>query len=382
MKISLHGLRLVLAGIAFSAAMSGAPAPAEGVWKTAFFKRGFVGNYKAAWAGGKAGEGFLRLPVMMPFDGTQVRVWMHSGRDIEVVLGDMNLAPGVDRQGATDGRFFPVTFGGAPAVTIEPKKKDFSSDESPVPIHAGLWYLQENYKSEQYLYAYDADGMFRAGAADQKNLAADAYRKGSWAGNVYRIDVLTTDPRPVIVCFGDSITQGAYTTPSSGNRYPALLGALINRPVLNLGVNGDLAKYARGLQGTVGSLDGVDTVVFLMGINDIISGSVSSAEDYAKNIGAVVAGVKKSGRKFYIGTITPAGGYAKFDADPAKEALRQAINAWIRTSSGADGVIDFDEALRDPKNPARMRADCQADWLHPNDAGAQAMARAAAAVLK
>ena len=382
MPISRHLLCFLLSSFIGGLVFAADAPPSKAEWKTAFFKRGFVGNYKAAWAGGKVGEGFLRMPVMMPFDGTQVRVWMHSGRDIEVVLGGLNLAPGVDRKGTTDGRFFPVTVGGAPGVTIEPKKQDFVSDESPMPIRAGLWYLQENYTSEQYLYAYDADGMFRAAAADQKTVVEDSYRKGSVAGNVYRIDVLTTDTRPVIVCYGDSITHGAYTTPNSGNRYPALLGGLINRPVLNLGVNGDLAKYARGMPGIINSLDGVDTVVFLMGINDIVSGSVPSADDYAKNISSVVAGVKQRGRKFYIGTITPAGGYTKFDADPAKETLRQAINAWIRTQKDADGVIDFDAALRDPKNPVRLRDDCQTDGLHPNDAGAQAMARAAAAVLK
>jgi len=41
-------------------------------------------------------------------------------------------------------------------------------------------------------------------------------------------------------------------------------------------------------------------------------------------------------------------------------------------------VIDFDAAVRDPKDPSRLRADYQpGDWLHANDAGYKAMAGAA-----
>ena len=72
------------------------------------------------------------------------------------------------------------------------------------------------------------------------------------------------------------------------------------------------------------------------------------------------------------GTIIPYQGAFYFT--PAGEAVRQAVNAWIRTGGVFDGVIDFDAAIRDPANPARMRPDLQSgDWLHPNDAGYRAM---------
>jgi lysophospholipase L1-like esterase len=57
------------------------------------------------------------------------------------------------------------------------------------------------------------------------------------------------------------------------------------------------------------------------------------------------------------------------------EAMRQAVNHWIRTSRAYDAVIDFDKAIRDPAHPARLRpAYDSGDNLHPNDAGYQAMA--------
>ncbi len=59
-----------------------------------------------------------------------------------------------------------------------------------------------------------------------------------------------------------------------------------------------------------------------------------------------------------------------------KEAKRQAVNEWIRTSGAFDGVIDFDKVVEDPQNPGRIQAQFdKGDHLHPNDAGYEAMAQ-------
>ncbi len=53
------------------------------------------------------------------------------------------------------------------------------------------------------------------------------------------------------------------------------------------------------------------------------------------------------------------------------------MNQWIRTSNAYDAVIDFDKAIRDPGNPAKiLPAYDSGDNLHPNDAGYKAMADA------
>ncbi len=60
-----------------------------------------------------------------------------------------------------------------------------------------------------------------------------------------------------------------------------------------------------------------------------------------------------------------------------KEAVRQAVNTWIRTSGLFDGVIDFDAVLRDPDHPSRLLPRfASPDHLHPNDVGYQSMADA------
>ena len=59
------------------------------------------------------------------------------------------------------------------------------------------------------------------------------------------------------------------------------------------------------------------------------------------------------------------------------EAIRQELNAWIRTSGAYYGVIDFDAAVLDPQRPLWFlpRYD-SGDHLHPGDAGYEAMATA------
>jgi len=61
----------------------------------------------------------------------------------------------------------------------------------------------------------------------------------------------------------------------------------------------------------------------------------------------------------------------------SKEAVRQSLNEWIRTSGAFDGVIDFDKVVRDPDHPSRLLPRfASEDHLHPNDAGYSAMADA------
>ena len=54
---------------------------------------------------------------------------------------------------------------------------------------------------------------------------------------------------------------------------------------------------------------------------------------------------------------------------PENEAKRQAVNRWIRTGGAFDAVVDFDAAVRDPANPARLAPAYDFDGLHLTDAG-------------
>ena len=61
----------------------------------------------------------------------------------------------------------------------------------------------------------------------------------------------------------------------------------------------------------------------------------------------------------------------------AGEAIRAALNAFIRTGDALDAVIDFDAVERDPNDPRNFRPGFNdGDRLHPNDAGYKAMSDA------
>jgi lysophospholipase L1-like esterase len=78
-----------------------------------------------------------------------------------------------------------------------------------------------------------------------------------------------------------------------------------------------------------------------------------------------------AGLRIYGATITPFEGSADYTSEG--EADRQAMNSFIR-SGAFDGVVDFDAAVRDPANPARLRPEFEGTGhLHPNDAGYAAM---------
>ncbi len=69
-------------------------------------------------------------------------------------------------------------------------------------------------------------------------------------------------------------------------------------------------------------------------------------------------------------TLTPYAGSRAYSE--AGEAIRQAVNTWIRTSNAFDAVVDFDAATRDPKQPNRLRPEADSpDDAPPGRSGLQ-----------
>lgn len=105
-----------------------------------------------------------------------------------------------------------------------------------------------------------------------------------------------------------------------------------------------------------------------------------SAEDIIVGYEQLIARAHGKGLRILGATLTPFedtfAGHPLFGYyDETKEAKRQAVNRWIRTSGAFDGVIDFDAATRDPNRPKHIRAEFDSgDHLHPQDTGYQAMA--------
>jgi lysophospholipase L1-like esterase len=207
------------------------------------------------------------------------------------------------------------------------------------------------------------------------------------------IDITANGDSASIVAFGDSITDGAHSTKDANKRWPDILAQRLqadkktrNLGVLNEGIGGNrvlhdntgpsaLARFDRDVLAQAG----VKYLVILESINDIGHAEdpvkpydVVSAEDLIQGLSQLAARAHTHGIKVYGATLTPYVG-AKY-ASPAGEAMRQAVNKWIRTSSLLDGFIDFDKATQDINNPTvfSLLSD-SGDHLHPGDAGYKSM---------
>lgn len=198
--------------------------------------------------------------------------------------------------------------------------------------------------------------------------------------------------RPVVVAIGDSITEGRPEQVAAHRSWPQRLGErLRDVTIVNAGVNGSrLLKDGAGAS-LLARLDrdaltrpGVTAVILLIGVNDIGNGEVTGAPVTAAQIIAgyrqVIARAHGRGIRVIGATILPYRGAAYHSA--TGEAVRRAVNEWVRHGGGFDGVIDFAAVVADPADASRLAARYDpGDHLHPNDAGYAAMAAAVPARL-
>ena len=201
----------------------------------------------------------------------------------------------------------------------------------------------------------------------------------------------TAANQAAIVTFGDSITDGTNSTQDANHRWPDYLARKLNArsgnqlSVIDEGIAGnrvlsDTPTYDNALarlDRDVLAQAGVRYVTLLEGINDIGQTCLGNADASADGIIAghrqLISQMHARGLRVFGATLTPFQGAAYYCEDG--ETKREAVNAWIRTSSEFDGVIDFDAATRDPANPLSYRPDFDSgDHLHPNDLGYSAMA--------
>lgn len=208
------------------------------------------------------------------------------------------------------------------------------------------------------------------------------------------VDVVTNEKNAgAIVVLGDSITDGAYSTDNENHRWPDFLARRLqekketaNLSVLNEGIGGNrilnngsgpdaLSRFDRDVL----SQSGVKYLIVLEGINDIghlVWPWQPSASINAQQLELALA--QMAGRSHMVGikifgaTMTPFGGAGYYTEKG--EQIREEVNQWIRSSGVFDGVIDFDAATRDPKNPKYFLPQYEhGDHLHPNDAGYKVM---------
>ncbi|HWR15343.1 MAG TPA: SGNH/GDSL hydrolase family protein [Terriglobales bacterium] len=208
------------------------------------------------------------------------------------------------------------------------------------------------------------------------------------------VDVLDAGACCAVVALGDSITDGRGSTTNGNDRWTDQLARRLqgdkktrNVGVLNHGIGGNrllhdglgpnaLARFDRDVLAQTA----VRWLIILEGVNDLGTRirarerkeSWATADDIIAAYEQMITRAHAKGIRVYGATILPFGG--SFYFAPDIEADRQTINKWIRTSGKFDAVIDFDAALRDPKDPARLLPTADTgDHLHPNALGYKMM---------
>lgn len=384
-----------------------------GTWAT-----GVVARPPAGFAEGDAPPGQASVPPLK-LNNQTLRQIVHAsigGERLRVVLtntfGTAPLTIGaayiaVRENGATirPASARRLTFGGNPASTIpagavafsDPVNltvppladlvidmylpRDMTGGISPLTMHPAAW--QTNYVSRSGNYS---------GAVEIPLQTTTQ----SWFF-LSRVEVMAPRAVGAIVAIGDSITDGNRSTPDANTRWPDYLATRlvterIKMAVLNVGIGGnrllDQANDQRGVS-ALARFDrdvllqaGVTHVIVLEGINDLGRALGRARENPSLTASALIAGHRQlierahaRGLKIYGATLTPSEGAGNWTLE--LEAERQKLNEWIRTSAAYDAVIDFDAAVRDPRNPTKFLPQFNSgDSLHPNAAGYQAMANA------
>jgi lysophospholipase L1-like esterase len=365
----------------------------------------WVGTWTAAPApaeGAAFSNHTLRMIPRVSIGGSRLRVRIsnaYGARPLTIGTACVGLrgagpavVPGSNRR---------LTFGGETGATIaagalvvsDPVELDFAAlSDLAVSVHlpqdlpvsfglTGRYARQTNYVSPPGDFA--AEDVMPVG-----RLTDDWYF-------VCGVDVVAPPGTGAVVAVGDSLTDANISTHDGHHSWPSQLARrLVARPggrtvaVMNQGLGGNRILHdIRGDSGLrrfdrdVLAQPGVTHTVIMLGTNDLRNRPGKAEEEVTAP--RMIAGLKQfavrgqaRGIKVVIGTLTPFENETFLPGawNPRREAVRQAVNEWLRKTDAFDAIVDFDQALRDPDHPTRMLPiyDC-GDHLHPSDLGYRTM---------
>jgi lysophospholipase L1-like esterase len=252
-----------------------------------------------------------------------------------------------------------------------------------------------HYGARQTSYVADGDQAGETKLASARTLNAWPFVSG--------IDIAVGESAGAIVALGSSITDGAKSTPDANHRWTDELAVRLQKASPELGVLGVLNEGIGGNRvlhdgaGTWGPVfgksamarfdrdviaqAGVKYLVITEGGNDISHPGAAAPMSEAVSAQEIIAGLEQLTERAHEhgihvmgGTLSPFERMTVNIYTPEREAIRNAVNQWIRTTKSLDGVVDFDKVLQDPSHPSRLLPKFDSgDHLHPNDAGYKAM---------
>ncbi len=360
----------------------------------------------------------FRLIIKPDMFGRQMRFRFSNAFGRQPVTFDTAFV-GLQMSGATvvPGTNRPLLFAGKPSVTVppgaqvwsdavllpyvhDPASPDLAGRKLAVTFHVPgdsgpmTWHAEA--LTTSYLTAPGAGAI-----GDLEDDSPYPYSTTSWFF-LDAADAATPYDTHVIVCLGDSITDGNDSTLNGDDRWTDVLSRRLHADgqhvaVVNEGIGGNEvlspAEYspskpfeggpsaAARLDRDVLALSGVTDVVIFEGINDLAANANPNA--VADGMQALVSRIrgKFKGVKVLGGTLTSARGspYPGYGT-ASTDARRHQLNDLLSKPGFYDAVIDFDAATVDPQT-GELRAEFvpnstssgPGDKLHPNRAGYLAM---------
>jgi lysophospholipase L1-like esterase len=346
----------------------------------------------------------IRQLARLSLGGSRLRIVLsnHYGRE-PLVIGAAHAARSAGGAAIVPGSDRAVTFGGRRSAQVAPGAALVSDPiELEVPDQGQIAvsiYLPQATRTGSF--HWDARHTAYLGAGNQA--AAERLAPQTTTSTYLMLSGIEVDSpraRGLVVALGDSITDGNGAGMDADARWPDFLAARLaprGIAVLNAGISGGrlladgmgasaLARFERDVLSQLR----VQTVIVLIGINDIAwpgtafdpAGRQPTAEALIAGYRQLIGRARSRGVRIVGATLTPfegalAGTPLSDYYNPAKDGLRQRVNAWIRNGGEFDAVLDFDAWTRDPAHPARfLPALDSGDHLHPGNAGNRHLADA------
>ncbi|MCQ2528742.1 MAG: GDSL-type esterase/lipase family protein [Saccharofermentans sp.] len=345
----------------------------------------------------------LRYPVKMCFNGNKIRVRFSNISGTEAVTIKASIANGEGGKKQLSSTSSKLTLNGDENIVIEPGQ-EVTTDEINYDVTRGQMlsvniylptYTQMN--SGVLITGPLSEGYYSYGNhMNEDELPMDLTRKTNWFYFLNTIDVFTEETNKALICFGDSIT--AQSWPDYLTLRLEEMG-ITNLSVIRRAISGTriLREYscityaAYGIKGETRfpvevNTAGASAVIIQHGINDIIHPvgvdvnpfrpweDMPTVESMAKGVeDYYVAKARALGLKVYGGTLLPIYGWRTY-AD-FRDEIRVGFNDWIRSSSLFDGVVDFDNAVKDRADARKFAEGFDSgDHLHPSESAYKAMA--------